>query len=222
MSRSARVVGGPRPADRWSAWSAPPAWSCAAPGRAAPSWRVTESLTAEVVDRVVAQPVPWHRRQRTGDLITRAGVDAEAATARARPAAVRHQRGGDARAVGRLAAGHRPLARARRRGRLPAAHRAQRRLPATGRPVLRRGPGRARQAQRGRARELRRGHGGEVVRRRAPRDRAPGGDRRRGCARPGSARSGCAARSRRCSTASPPSSTSSCWSPARTACAAAT
>ena len=29
---------------------------------------------------MVAQPVPWHRRQRTGDLITRAGVDAEAAT----------------------------------------------------------------------------------------------------------------------------------------------
>jgi ATP-binding cassette, subfamily B, bacterial len=47
-------------------------------GRA--SWRAAESLTGEVVDRVVAQPVPWHRRQRTGDLITRAGVDAEAAT----------------------------------------------------------------------------------------------------------------------------------------------
>ncbi len=44
------------------------------------SWRVTESLTAEVIDRVVAQPVPWHRQQRTGDVITRAGVDAEAAT----------------------------------------------------------------------------------------------------------------------------------------------
>jgi ATP-binding cassette subfamily B protein len=44
------------------------------------SWRVTESLTAEVIDRVVAQPVTWHRQQRTGDIITRAGVDAEAAT----------------------------------------------------------------------------------------------------------------------------------------------
>ncbi len=44
------------------------------------SWRVTESLTSEVIDRVVAQPVPWHRQQRTGDVITRAGVDAEAAT----------------------------------------------------------------------------------------------------------------------------------------------
>ena len=45
------------------------------------TWRVAESFTAEVVDRVVQQPAPWHRRQSTGDLITRAGVDAEAATA---------------------------------------------------------------------------------------------------------------------------------------------
>ena len=45
------------------------------------TWRITESLTAEVIDRVVAQPAPWHRRQSTGDIITRAGVDAEAATA---------------------------------------------------------------------------------------------------------------------------------------------
>lgn len=45
------------------------------------TWRITESLTAEVVDRVVAQPAPWHRRQSTGDVITRAGVDTEAATA---------------------------------------------------------------------------------------------------------------------------------------------
>jgi ABC-type multidrug transport system fused ATPase/permease subunit len=44
------------------------------------SWRVTETLTAEVVDRVVGQPAPWHRMHRTGDIITRAGVDAEAAT----------------------------------------------------------------------------------------------------------------------------------------------
>jgi len=45
------------------------------------SWRVTESITADVVDRLTLQPVPWHRTQSTGDLITRAGVDAEAATA---------------------------------------------------------------------------------------------------------------------------------------------
>jgi ATP-binding cassette, subfamily B, bacterial len=44
------------------------------------SWRVTEYLTGEVIDRVVTQPIPWHREQRTGDVITRAGVDAEAAT----------------------------------------------------------------------------------------------------------------------------------------------
>ena len=29
------------------------------------AWRVTESLTSEVIERVVAQPVPWHRQQRT-------------------------------------------------------------------------------------------------------------------------------------------------------------
>jgi len=49
------------------------------------AWRVTDSITGEVIDRVVAQPVPWHRRQSTGDLITRAGVDAEAATAMLHP-----------------------------------------------------------------------------------------------------------------------------------------
>ncbi|MEO5901987.1 MAG: ABC transporter ATP-binding protein [Ilumatobacteraceae bacterium] len=45
------------------------------------NWRVTESITADVIDRVITQPAPWHRRQSTGDVITRAGVDAEAATA---------------------------------------------------------------------------------------------------------------------------------------------
>ena len=34
-----------------------------------------------MVDKVVDQPAPWHRRQSTGDVITRAGIDAEAATA---------------------------------------------------------------------------------------------------------------------------------------------
>ncbi len=48
-------------------------------------WRITEKLTHEVIDHVVAQPAPWHRRQSTGDLITRAGVDAEAATAVLQP-----------------------------------------------------------------------------------------------------------------------------------------
>lgn len=45
------------------------------------TWRVTETLTSEVIDRLTEQPAPWHRSQSTGDLITRAGVDAEAATA---------------------------------------------------------------------------------------------------------------------------------------------
>ncbi|MEX1105650.1 MAG: ABC transporter ATP-binding protein [Ilumatobacteraceae bacterium] len=45
------------------------------------SWRIAEGLTNQVVDHVVRQPAPWHRRQSTGDLITRAGVDTEASTA---------------------------------------------------------------------------------------------------------------------------------------------
>ncbi|MEQ1874011.1 MAG: ABC transporter ATP-binding protein [Ilumatobacteraceae bacterium] len=45
------------------------------------AWRVTERLTSQVVQRLAHQPAPWHRQQSTGELITRAGVDAEAATA---------------------------------------------------------------------------------------------------------------------------------------------
>lgn len=45
------------------------------------TWRVTETITTDVIDRLTEQPAPWHRTQSTGDLITRAGVDAEAATA---------------------------------------------------------------------------------------------------------------------------------------------
>jgi len=45
------------------------------------SWRIAEGLTNQVIDHVVRQPAPWHRRQSTGDLITRAGVDTEASTA---------------------------------------------------------------------------------------------------------------------------------------------
>ncbi len=48
-------------------------------------WRIVERLTGEVVDHVVRQPAPWHRRQSTGDLITRAGVDTEATTAVLQP-----------------------------------------------------------------------------------------------------------------------------------------
>ncbi len=44
-------------------------------------WRTAQSITGEVVDRLSIQPAPWHRRQRTGDLITRAGVDVEASVA---------------------------------------------------------------------------------------------------------------------------------------------
>lgn len=42
-------------------------------------WRVGQTLTERVVDRLVRQPVPWHRRRTDGDLVARAGVDVEAA-----------------------------------------------------------------------------------------------------------------------------------------------
>ena len=44
-------------------------------------WRVAESISDEVVDRIADQPVPWHRRQSTGDLVARAGVDVDASIA---------------------------------------------------------------------------------------------------------------------------------------------
>ncbi|MGA0879580.1 MAG: ABC transporter ATP-binding protein [Ilumatobacteraceae bacterium] len=44
-------------------------------------WHTAESITGEVVDSLVAQPVSWHRRQSPGDLVARAGVDVEATVA---------------------------------------------------------------------------------------------------------------------------------------------
>ncbi len=41
-------------------------------------WGVAEDLSREVMGAIVAQPVSWHRRQSTGDLTTRVGVDVEA------------------------------------------------------------------------------------------------------------------------------------------------
>lgn len=42
-------------------------------------WGTARDLSEEVLDSVVAQPASWHRRQSTGDLSTRVGVDVEAA-----------------------------------------------------------------------------------------------------------------------------------------------
>ncbi len=41
-------------------------------------WRVAQTFTNRVVERYVAQPVSWHNRRADGDLVQRAGVDAEA------------------------------------------------------------------------------------------------------------------------------------------------
>ena len=40
-------------------------------------WRVAQMLTNDVVDRYVDQPMSWHHRRPDGDLVARAGVDAE-------------------------------------------------------------------------------------------------------------------------------------------------
>jgi ATP-binding cassette subfamily B protein len=40
-------------------------------------WRVAQTLTNDVVDRYVHQPMSWHNRRPDGDLVARAGVDAE-------------------------------------------------------------------------------------------------------------------------------------------------
>ena len=41
-------------------------------------WRVAETLSDSVVDRLVRQPVSWHQRRPDGDLVARAGVDTDA------------------------------------------------------------------------------------------------------------------------------------------------
>lgn len=40
-------------------------------------WQVAESYTNQVLDRLVRQPISWHRRHPDGDLVARAGVDTE-------------------------------------------------------------------------------------------------------------------------------------------------
>ena len=42
-------------------------------------WRVAQTLTDDVIDRLVRQPMPWHKRRADGELVARAGVDADAA-----------------------------------------------------------------------------------------------------------------------------------------------
>ncbi|MEY4391709.1 MAG: hypothetical protein RLZZ544_418 [Actinomycetota bacterium] len=44
-------------------------------------WGVAEKLGVQVVKRFADQPVAWHRRHQTGDLVARANVDVEAAVA---------------------------------------------------------------------------------------------------------------------------------------------
>ncbi|HRE02476.1 MAG TPA: ABC transporter ATP-binding protein, partial [Ilumatobacteraceae bacterium] len=43
-------------------------------------WRIGETMSGQVVDRLVAQPVAWHRQHQSGDLAARGAVDVDAAT----------------------------------------------------------------------------------------------------------------------------------------------
>ncbi|MFA5773943.1 MAG: ABC transporter ATP-binding protein [Ilumatobacteraceae bacterium] len=45
----------------------------------ASSWRTAESISLDVLRRIVAQPSTWHRKHMTGDLVARVGVDTDAA-----------------------------------------------------------------------------------------------------------------------------------------------
>ncbi len=40
-------------------------------------WRIAESLTNDVIDRLVTQPATWHQRQSDGRLVARGGVDVD-------------------------------------------------------------------------------------------------------------------------------------------------
>ena len=42
-------------------------------------WRVAETLSGDIIDRLVAQPVSWHQQRPSGELAARAGVDVDAA-----------------------------------------------------------------------------------------------------------------------------------------------
>ena len=44
-------------------------------------WRTCETLTERVIDHIVAQPIEWHRKRMTGDIVARCGVDADASVA---------------------------------------------------------------------------------------------------------------------------------------------
>jgi ATP-binding cassette, subfamily B, bacterial len=44
-------------------------------------WRVAQTFTNQVVATLVRQPLSWHQRRADGDLVQRAGIDSEGATA---------------------------------------------------------------------------------------------------------------------------------------------
>lgn len=43
------------------------------------NWRTVESISMLLVKKIMAQPVSWHKKKMTGDLVARVGVDSDAA-----------------------------------------------------------------------------------------------------------------------------------------------
>ena len=120
----------------------------------------------EVVDRYVHQPMSWHNRRADGDLVARAGVDAESTVSVLGPIPFAVGNGRHGVRLDGLDAGHRRDPRCRCRDRVPAARGHQRGVRAARLGALRSRSASTRRVLRGRPRELRGCAAREVVRRR--------------------------------------------------------
>ena len=141
-------------------------------------WRVAQTLADGVIDRLVRQPVPWHQRRADGELVARAGVDADAAVSVLAPIPFATSTVLMIVVAGCVDDRDRRRARPRRGRGVPDPDRPQHRLPASCRSPLQRGAGPARGVVGRRARELRRRAAHQGLRCRGARDRAIVDDRR--------------------------------------------
>ena len=179
-------------------------------------YRMQAPYRREVTRQYLRLPMAWHQRHPTGQLLSNANSDVEAAWAPIAPLPM---------AVGTLAmmviaiapdAVHRRRDGRRRAARLPAGDGRQRRLPAAVLADLHPHPGAARRAQRDRARVLRRRDGGQDAGAGDRGDRALRGPRPTSSATRASGPAGSGRRSTRCWRACPTSaswscSASGCW-----------
>ena len=133
-------------------------------------FRVGATLSSEVIDRLIRQPISWHQRRPDGDLVGRGSVDTDTAIAVLAPIPYSTGTVLDDRALRRVVAGHRRGPRAGGDRPVPGAAGDERRLPAACRSALRYGTGRTRPPFGECARELRGCAAGQGLWRRATRD----------------------------------------------------